>query len=75
MTRTRKNPKNLCVKLFGKIGRTLVSDLAYVIVHHLKSIRRTYFGIKGISIPLILDLKVRTTYLIVMKLTHLIVYF
>ena len=41
------------MKLFGKIGRTLVSDLAYVIVHHLKSIRRTYFGIKGISIPLI----------------------
>ena len=26
MTRTRKNLKTVCVKFFGKIGRTLVAD-------------------------------------------------
>ena len=41
MTRTCKNLKIVCVKFFGKIGRTLAADLAYVIVHHLKSIFRT----------------------------------
>ena len=32
MTRTHKSLKTVCVKLFGKIGSTLVADLAYVIV-------------------------------------------
>ena len=41
MTRTCKNPKFVCVKLFGKIGPTLTADLADVIVNHLKSIFRT----------------------------------
>ena len=36
MTRTHKNLKIVCVKFFDKIGSTLVADLAYVIVHHLK---------------------------------------
>ena len=35
MTCTRKNLKIVCVKFFGKIGRTLVADLAYVIAYHL----------------------------------------
>ena len=30
-----------CLKLIGKIGRTLVADLANAMVHHLKSICRT----------------------------------
>ena len=38
MTCTLKNLKIVCVKFFGKIGRMLVADLAYVIVHHLKPI-------------------------------------
>ena len=38
MTCSRKNLKVACVKFFGKIGRALVTDLAYVIVHHLQSI-------------------------------------
>ena len=38
MTRTRKNLKILFVKFFGKIGGMLVANLAYVIVHHLKSV-------------------------------------
>ena len=41
MTRTCKNLKIVCVKFFGKIGRTLAADLAHVFVHHLKSIFRT----------------------------------
>ena len=41
MTCTRKNLKILSVKFFGKIGGMLVANLAYVIVHHLKSICRT----------------------------------
>ena len=39
--RTPKDLKIVCVKFIGKIGRTLVADLAYVIVHDLKSVCRT----------------------------------
>ena len=38
VTCTYKNLKMECVRFIGKIGRTLVADLPYVIVHHLKSI-------------------------------------
>ena len=41
MTYTHKNLKIVCMKLIGKNGHTLVADLAYVIIHHLKSIYRT----------------------------------
>ena len=41
MARTPKNLKMVCVKFIGKIGRTLVADLACVIVQHLKYICRT----------------------------------
>lgn len=41
MMRTIKNLEIVCVKLFGKFGRMLVADLAYVTVHHVKSIYRT----------------------------------
>ena len=54
MTCTQKNLKIVCVKFFGKIGRTLVGDLAYFIAHHLKSICRTlrtiYQKIRKISV-------------------------
>ena len=40
MTRTRKNLKINFVKFFSKIGQTLFADLAYVTVHHLRSIYR-----------------------------------
>ena len=36
-----------CVKFFGKHGCTLVADLAYVIVHHLKLICPT----QGVCFP------------------------
>lgn len=41
MSSSRKTRKAACVKLFGKIGCTLVTDLVYVIAHQLKSIYRT----------------------------------
>ena len=40
MTRTRKNLNINFVKFFSKIGQTLFADLAYVTVHHLRSIYR-----------------------------------
>ena len=42
MTRTRKNLKINFVKFFSKIGQTLFADLAYVTVHHLRSIIETW---------------------------------
>ena len=37
MARSRKNLTILCLeRFFGKIGRMLVADLAYVVLHHLK---------------------------------------
>ena len=41
MTRTRKNLKINFVKFFSKIGQTLFADLAYVTVHHLRSVIET----------------------------------
>ena len=38
---TRKNLKTVCVKFSGKIECMLVLLLAYVIVHHLKSVCQT----------------------------------
>lgn len=38
MTRTQKNLKTAYVKSIGKTGRVLVADLAYIIIHHFKSI-------------------------------------
>ena len=38
MTCTREIIKMLCLKFIGKIGRRLVADLVYIIVHHLKLI-------------------------------------
>ena len=38
MTRTRKNLKIACLQFIAKIRRTLVTDLAYFILHHLKPI-------------------------------------
>lgn len=41
MTRTQKNLKTAYVKSIGKIGRALVADLAYIFIHHFKSICQT----------------------------------
>ena len=38
---TCKNLNIICVKFSGKIVPTLVADLTYVIVRHLKSVSRT----------------------------------
>ena len=40
MACTCENLKIACVKFIGKNVRKLVADLAYVILHHLKSICR-----------------------------------
>ena len=40
------------LKFSGKIGRTLVADLAYVIVHHLQSIYQTLRGHVTVAITL-----------------------